>query len=499
MLTPNIPALAAQVAPPVSSAGADPVVVLPRRVAGKARTLSGASGYDTGTQLRRDTQQKANQPISALRQLRESAALVRELADSNGLASTAIVNLVAMANSGYRLRAYETWTQEFSRAGLIAAETVLSALGTTWDYSKGYVDRRSLESQIVTALLEVALTGGVGAELVLDTYRLPRDLLLFPYDSVTWKANGRGGRYPYQKVQGAGEADLNYPTVFVAEAVKTAKSQYTRPFVAAGAQKLFHYESFIEDSWRVIRQAGEPRIVVKLNYDKVRASAPPTAMDTPEGLAGYMDTVRDEIQSLLSNLAPEDALVIYDLAEVDHISASGEKKDFKDLMQELSGVAASALKSNASMLGMRAGGSQNVASTEAMLSTMVAELIQTPVAELFSRALTMAVRLYGIDCYIEFEFVPISLRPKVEMAAHESMIQAQVLERLSLGLITDDEAQVALGLGSKPEGSPELSGTMFYKASATAVPPAGEGGALNQNLKPPGSSSAGGRDNQQRP
>jgi hypothetical protein len=485
--------------PQPASGGSDPVVILPRRIAGVARSLNKASEAGRGEQLRRDTQQKANISIASLRQIRESAALVRELNDSNGLASTAILNMLALSASNWYILAYQTWTQEFSREGLIAAEAILSALDTNWDYSKGYYDRRSMSALVCTALYDTVLSGGIGVELVLDSYRLPRDLIVFPYDSITWKANGRGGKFPSQKIQGVGEADLNYPTIFIAEAVKPANTQYAKPFVASGVQRLFAYESFIEDMWRVVRQAGEPRLIVKLNYEKVRAAAPPSAMDSPEGLAAHMDDMREQVQTLLSSLAPEDALVLYDLAEIDHITANGEKKDFKELLSELSGQAASAMKSNASMLGMRLGGSQNVASTESMLSTKVAQLVQTPVEEVMSRALTLAVRLYGVDAYIEFKFRPINLRPEEELEAHYAMRQNRVLEQLSLGLITDDEAQVALGLGSRPASAAPLSGTGFYTTKPADTVPASGTNARNQSIAPGGASSAGGKDNVQRP
>lgn len=479
----------------------NPVVTLPRRVAGKARTQSAYATrtMESGQTVRRDDQSPANQSIQSLRFATTSASLVRDLVDKNGLASTALINLLSLADSGYQLYAYKTWTQEFSREGLLAAETILSALDTNWSYDKGYTDRRSLDLLIETALWEVGLTGGVGAELVLDSYRLPRDLVIFPYDQVVWKSNGKGGRYPAQKPPSMEEVELNYPTVFIAESVKSATRKYAVPFMASGVQRLLQYEDFIEDMWRVVRRAGEPRLVAKLSYDKVLASAPPEVQSDATQLSTYLDSMRSTIEGLLNGLAPEDALVIYDVVEVDQLSSAGEKKDFKELLNELSGQAATALKSNASMLGMRLGGSQNVASTEAMLSTKIAQRLQKPVAEVMSRALTLAVRLYGVDAYVEFRFKPINLRPEEELEAHKTMQQSRVFQLLSAGRITDDEAQVMLGLGSLPEEAAALSGTWFYETKAPNTLPASGTNARNANVMPETPSSGGGADNEQRP
>lgn len=482
-----------------STSGAPPIV-LPRRVAGKARSATPASGLERGSPLRADNLSPANQSITQQRAARTAPALMRGLVAANGLASTAVVNLVSTADSGYEIQAYATWTQEFSRQGLMAAEAVISALDTLWDYSKGYVDKRSLPMLVESALWETAQTGGIGMELVLDSYRLPRNIQLFPYDQVVWKATGDGKKYPVQKPLTGDEIELNYPTIFIGESLKSANQRYATPFIASGVQRLITYEDFVEDMWRVLKRAGEPRIVMKLDYDKVVSSAPAQAQGDEKKLSEYLEKVRKDIELIINDLAPEDALVVYDLVDVDHIASAGEKKDFSVLLQELAGQAASALKSNPSMLGMRSGGSQNVASVEAMISTKIAERLQKPVEEALSRALTMAVRLYGVDAYVKFKFKDINLRPEVELAAHRSMLQTMTLELLSLGRITDDEAQIMLGLGSLPESSEELSGTGFASSKSPDTMPASGTNARNASIAPTETpNSAGGKDNTQRP
>jgi hypothetical protein len=63
-----------------------------------------------------------------------------------------------------------------------------------------------------------------------------------------------------------------------------------------------------------------------------------------------------------------------------------------------------------------------------------------------------------------------------------------VLEQLSLGMISDDEACLQLTGKLAPSDMKPLSGTMFKGSNATAVPavaqPSNSGSTLNQNLKP---------------
>jgi hypothetical protein len=475
-----------------------PPIVLPSRLGGAARVRTPASQVQSGSALTKDAINRANTPLANYRQTRSAPDLMRYLAAGNALASTAGLNLVALADTGIQLKAYNSLSQEFSREGLLAAELIVSGINTSSDYSKGYSDKRSLPCLIESLLREVSLTGGCGVELVLDKYRIPDRLEMFPYDEITWISNGRGGKYPQQRPKTGQPADLNYPTVFISESFKSAAEKYATPFAASGAQSLFQLEMFLEDAWRVIRMAGEPRLTASLDYDLLVRSAPAEVQSDPVKLAAFLETARAQIETLLSGLNPQDALVVYNQVTVDKIEAGNEKKDFSELMNVYTGQAASALKSNASLLGLRTGGSQNVASVEALMSTKTARRLQLPVEEALSRALTLAVRLLGVDAYVEVAFKPIELRPETELEAHKAMQQARVLELLSLGRITDDEAQMMLGLGSTPDAAEDLSGSGFYKSKPADTLPASGTNAIGRNAGANPDPSAGGSDNSQR-
>lgn len=483
-------------AEPTSTAGLPPIT-LPSRLAGKARTANPASGYDRGTNLRRDDRIDPNVSIQSLRSGVTASAQMRSLAEVDGMASSVNLSIVATAMSGWRIEAYQAFTNEFSREGLQAAETVISGMDTLWNYTSGYQDKLTINQIAEMGLLETMLTGACAGELILDTYKIPQTLVLFPYDSITWRANGRGGRYPVQKNTKGEEIELNYPNIWVAEGFKSADRTYTLPITHSGVKQLIQYTSFIEDMQRVLRRNGQPRLLAKLDYEKVVRTAPPEVVNDPSKLANYLETTRASIETLLSGLEPEDALVYFDVAEMDSIQSNGEKRDYSVLLSELSGLAASALKSNPSALGLRMGGSQNVSSTEAMLSMKLAKLMQSPIETVLSRALTLAVRLYGIDSYIKFRFNAIDLRPEGELEAHKAILQNRVLELLSLGRLTDDEAQILLGLGSLPESATELSGTGFYNNKAPDTTPVAKSNARNQAITP-ADQSAGGKDNAQR-
>lgn len=471
-------------------------VVLPRRVVGKARSQNPYSSTKPGDPIRRDDASDLNKSVRDSRSAASAAAAMRAFFETSDLLSTAIANFVAMmASVRFSVRSYATATQEFDKAGTLAAEAVLASLATDWDYAQGYSDKRGVPALLETMFLEVMLTGGLGLELVLDKSRLPRDLHVFPYDSVTWVAKGQGRKVPAQKDAQGVLQELNLPTIWIGESMKPANRKYAIPLLHSGLKRMVHYETFLEDAWRVITRAGMSRLVVSLNYEKVVNSAAPEVRNDPAKLAAYLEEVRTVHETVLSNLAPEDALVTYDLAAVTALKVTGEKAELGDLMSQLSGMVATALKSNPSMMGLRVGGSQNTSTTEALLGTKTARLFQQPVQEVMGRALTLACRLYGVDVYVEFLFDDMDLRPTNELEAHLQIKQQRVLELLSLGRINDDEAQALLGLGSLPAEAEELAGTQFMNSKAADSLPVAATNSRNRQISPDTPDSSGGADN----
>lgn len=472
----------------------NPSVVLPRRVIGKARSQTPYHATKAGDPIRRDDASELNRSIRDSRRAASAAAAMRANFETSDLLSTAVAQFIAMASGGFTIHSYDTATHEFSKAGTLAAESVLASLSAEWEYT-GYSDKRGLPALIETMLLEILLTGGVGLELVLDKYRLPRDIHIFPYDSVTFISKGNGRKVPSQKDAQGNVIELNLPTIFIAESMKPANRKYAIPLLHSGLTRLFNYAQLTEDAWRVVTRAGMSRMVVSLNYEKVVQSAPPEVRTDPAKLSTYLEQVRQVHEQVLTGLDPDDALITYDLAEVSALKVTGEKAELSELLTQMAGLVATALKTNPSALGLRVGGSQNVGSVESMLATKTAKLFQQPVQEAMGKALTLACRLYGVDVYCEFTFDEINLRPLDELEAHLQIKQSRILELLSLGRITDDEAQAMLGLGSLPASAEQLSGTGFANSKTPDSLPVAATNSRNRQISPNTPSSSGGADN----
>lgn len=441
-------------------------VTLPTKLVKKALSNTATSGYDSGNAVPKDNTRAANQSIQAFRSQNNDVDAVRSLDLIDGTVSSAIFSFVEIANSGFKVTAYETDSHQYSEAGTQMARSVISSMDTLYDYSKGYADKRSLTSVIETALVETITTGALSAELVLDKFRLPDRVNVVPYDTIEWVSRGDGTKYPRQLSATGDPIPLDIPNFFVSELHKHANKAYATTMMSAALNSSYHFNEFIEDMRRTLRRQGHGRLNVKLVTEVIMAAAPEDVKADAQKMKTWLSSIQDDVTSELQALNPEDALVFFDSAEVDLMKAEGEKADYVPLLNALSGQHATSLKTSPSILGLRLSGSQSLSNTESLVFLKVARGIQRPIEEVFSRAVTLATRLYGVDVYVKFKFDAINLRPEDELEAFKTMRQDRVFKLLSEGFLTDEEAAQELGTGPRAPGAPPLSGTGFMRGSS---------------------------------
>ena len=172
----------------------------------------------------------------------------------------------------------------------------------------------------------------------------------------------------------------------------------------------------------------------------------------------------------MNQLNPEDALVNFDSVKIQHLSAGNisSHEAAKEQREMINARVSSGTRTLPSILGR--GASSTAASTESMLYLRHVEGIQEKLNAAFSTHLTTGTRLLGHDVFVKFTYADPELRPKSELINFKTSKQSIILEQLSLGMISDEEASIAL-TGSLPSGDYKpLSGTGFR--SNTSVTPA---------------------------
>ena len=440
--------------------------VLPKRLASRAASKNAAAAFDKGQDITNNRTALINQSVKSLRDLQKPAAALRELARLDGTVGAAIFNFVEIAHTPYKVWAFDAATGQVSPSGTMLARSIMARFDTVYDYTGGFSDKPTIRMALEQMLLETVTGNGFGLELVLDKELLPDRFVVSNYDSITWVSKGDGMRYPKQQGND-GEIKLDVPNFFVGELHLSPAFAYTTPMLEPAINDSFFHREFIEDMRKVIRRASNPRLAAKLVTEKIMSACPLEVKMNPDKLKQWLDDRRSEVNAVLEELEPEDALVFFDSLEIDAVKMAGEKQDFVPLLQAISGMMATDLKAPPSILGLRMEGSQSLSNTESMVFLKVAAAIRRPVEDCMGRAMTLACRLFGENVYVTFQFDPIELRPENETEAFKTMRQARILELLSYGMIDDYEAMIELGLEYPPDSYEEKSGTGFYKGTST--------------------------------
>lgn len=346
------------------------------------------------------------------------------------------------------------------------------------------INTPDLNEQADNIIMELFMQGGIGLEVVLDKYKLPTNLVTVASSEILWKKKN-GVYVPYQQGSGT-EINLDIPTFFFANTDRRPDQAVADSPLLSAVQAVTFKQSVIQDIQRVIRRAGYPRHRVTILEDTLRKNAPADIRMDPTKLTAWLTKQKTEIATSLSNLNPEDALVIFDSIEIDYLTTQGSMTvDFRPIVDILDSQLTSALKVLPSILGKASGGSQNIASVESMTFVNTLTFLQERCDKLLSQSYTLSARLMGMKGSIIVKHAPINLRPDLELEPQKLARQNRILQLQSYGHITDDEAALELGVMHGPAN--ELSGTMFLDGG-----PSTDTENISPNADPLGRSVSGG-------
>jgi hypothetical protein len=289
---------------------------------------------------------------------------------------------------------------------------------------------------------------------------------------------------------GSEKVNLDIPTfVYVALDQDLLQAHAASPLEAAIKPVIFT-EDFAQDIHRIIKKVIHPRQKVIIDEEKVRKYLSVDAQNDQAKATQELNQIVRSVEEKINGLQPEEALVYLDSLgfEVENASNAGLSAEYKVLQDIGNSRMATGSKTMGTVLG-HASSSSNIASTESMLFMKSATgAITLKLNEIYSRLLTVAVRLFGIDVVIQFRYADIDLRPAAELEAFKQTKQTRILEMLSMGFLSDEEACLQLTGNLPPAGMPKLSGTMFKAGGGGAASmgpntPSNDGSTLNQNLK----------------
>lgn len=333
------------------------------------------------------------------------------------------------------------------------------------------------------------IRGGIALELVLNGNKTMHELVVIDPVKVQFKHVKSGVFKPVQ-INAAGKTiKLDIPTFFWGLLDPDADNPYETPPFLPVLQAILFNISVMQDLERIVKRVAFPRISIKIIESTLRKFAPLEAQTDDGKMSEWLRKQKSDIASSLRDLAPEDAAVFFDSLEIDVLETKTNASiDYRPLKDVIDQRIITGLKSLPTILGRQFGSSQTLSGVEALLYSKGIASLQDVVAQVLSRALTLAMRLEGNLGYAKVTYNVVNLKPANELEAFLTLKQARVLEQLSLGFITDAEAVSELtGEPTVPQGYVPKSGTGFYER------PAGlDAGAVASTRNPNASEQAGG-------
>jgi hypothetical protein len=360
------------------------------------------------------------------------------------------------------------------------AMQLLRQMNTMADYDNGFSHVGSLRSVSEALGKQIQQTGAMGLELVLDKSRLPSQFMPVDVTHLIFFEDGNGTR-PVQRIGGK-DIDLDIATFFYVALDPDLRDAYPQSPLEAAIQPVLGSTTFLNDLRRVCGRAVYPRIDISIDEEKLRARIPRYLLNDETALTAYLNGVIADVEAAVNNLGVEEALVHYDFFEYKYVDGTQAdmSKTFDGVQNILNGKMSTAMKTPATILG-HGNRAASAADADIQLFMLNANgMIRLKLQELYSKAMTLAVRLFGLDVTVAFEFDEIELRPKSELMAYRQMAYEYWTNLLSLGLVTDEEVCLRLTGELPPKGYTPRMGTDFK--NPVAVAPAANPDSQTSNL-----------------
>lgn len=419
--------------------------------------------------------------LSSVRSLGSTKAVIRELVKTSPDLSSAVSFLLRTGIPEEFTAIARDMDGKINPAATGLAQELLRRMTYMGNVDGSMGVQQGLQSLSEQLSLELLIEGALCLEVALDKARVPASMN--PVAVATLKMYEEDSSFRLVQYVGGVEIDLDLPTIVYVTVDQHLNEAYPGSYLEAAIQPIMQDLDFNNDTRRALKRAVLPRLNAILDSEKVKKMTPPDILADAVKFSAYKQSLIDEVESVVNSLAPEDALVSYDAVAYSYIDGG---KDPAQIIERIQGVINGKLAAGAKTLPvvLGHGSTSNTSSTEAVLYLKQANMLRVKLNEAYSRALTIATRLLGQDVYVEFKYAALDLRPDAELEAYKAMKQSRVLEQLSLGLISDEEASVMLTGNLPPAGYKPLTGTMFKTPGQNNANPDSGTSALKQKTTP---------------
>lgn len=425
----------------------------------------------------------------------DSRTLLKDLFKYDSDISATVHAFLTASNTDPRLFVYDA-EGVLDKDGNDTLKMLIGMLVRRNDYSTGFEITKSLREIAEELRYMIMLRGACCGELVFDKLLYPNELRTVDAVTLEWFEKSPGLYKPQQRPPGAsGTINLDIPNFFIKFYRQNPTEIYPESMFVSSINTIAARQQVINDLYRIMQKTGYPRIEATVVEEVLRKNAPAEMQADENKMALWLNARLSETAAQLTDMRSDAAYVHFDAIEAKILNEKGPgaSMDVTAIIAVLNAQNQAALKTMATIIGRGESG-VNTASVEARIFSMAADSLNGPIADMFSEMFTFAMRLVGYEGYVVCKFDNVELRPATELEPQLVLKHSRLLEDLSWGLITDEEYHMQMYNRLPPDGVPELSGTNFYSADASAVDAASNvspnSDPMGRSLSPSGSKAA---------
>ena len=343
----------------------------------------------------------------------------------------------------------------------------LSRMNTMPGYETGFTTVNSVRTCSEALGKEVCIEGAMAMELVLNKARQPWYFAPVPVVKIKFYDDFSKGTRTLKPVQDVGgeEIDLDVPNFFMVWLDPSLLEVYPEPPMQSAIQPVLASSTFIDQMRQLCERHIFPRYHAKLDLEILQKMMTEEELLDSEKRNKFLQERYTEVENAIASLGVSEALTSFDFLTVEYIKGQdGDTPSTFEVVRDIyNGKIATGAKSMPAILGH--GGTQNTASTETMVALLNSNgMVRLKLMEMYSKGLTLACRLMGMDVAVSFEFDEINLRPSDELEAFRAQKASRLKEDLSLGFITDEEYCLRMHWRLPRAGHVPVAGTNFLQA-----------------------------------
>jgi len=382
------------------------------------------------------------------------------LIDSNPDVSQALYSFLRMCNSGHRIKVIGLDGKENIK-GQDSIDKWMKKLNYQQN-NHGFKEDRSINSLINKLHMSFFVKGAASLEIALTQSLEPSFFAPINPTSIYFKEKD-DELIPYQnqpsgdRKKGKWEGnykEINIPSFFYQPFDARLDDVYGVCPILPALQIIFFQMQILQDLQLVVLKAGYPRVDIELMEEILIQNAPPLIKNDAKKLTAWLNERKSAIETEYTNIKPDDAAIHFDSVKLKYFEAQKGVGSFdaRALIEVVDAQVVASLKSLATLMGRNRGKTETYASAEVVLYIKGVEAIQQISGQLMSRALTFSLNMFGIQGYVLFEYLPIELRSKTELAQWDSIRIHNNLIYLLLGMKNLNDTSVEL-TGHAPSGT----------------------------------------------